>query len=139
MQQLLLSGALDAGRKLLGKGTEAELLQRLFVFNEDTSAELDALCGRESLQNDLQSSPSPKVQLMAWIRCMHALDFVGALMEPDQTGVLPFCDSAAISQERLLRWMLVGLWARRYDHWLQQVARKMSGAGDIYPKPEGLF
>ncbi len=58
--------------------------------------------------------------LLFRIQC--ALDFLGMIFPP-QASACPFSEiPRSWSDERVVEWLLVDLWVRRFDHWLKLTA-----------------
>ena|ERR1700694_3840206 len=61
-----------------------------------------------------------------------AMDFLGMIFPP-QAAAAPFDDiSPDWSDERLIEWLLIDLWVRRFDHWLKPDAISVMGPFAFY-------
>jgi hypothetical protein len=64
------------------------------------------------------------------IQC--ALDFLGMVFPP-QASTSPFSEiPRAWSDARVIEWLLIDLWVRRFDHWLKLDAIGVHGPYPFY-------
>lgn len=135
LERILYEMLLTGGGRHDMRHVEAtwEALTRFhFAQERKLRSEIDTLARSIAKQQRPPEKSSPAVRYYLALRLSCAMDFLGMVFPP-QVGASPFGEIRADwSDQRVIEWLLIDLWVRRFDHWLKLDAISAMGPFAFY-------